>query len=351
MEGRQDRPVVAVLQGHRLHVGGGVDDAQPHAVDRHARDEHGPVGSGGEHRDRDRQQAQAGAQQGGAVAALRQRLGDHRADAGQQHHHQQQARQPQLGEVPPVGEVRQPGGQADEDQPLGPEGRRGGHPGVAQPRGPAGCLGRRRAHGAIVARAAAGARARLATMSEQQVWLVRHGETEWSRDHRHTSTTDLPLLPDGERVAKRAGRAARRHRVRAGADQPAAAGPAHRRAGRLPRRRGRRRPRRVGLRRLRGRDHRGDPAHRARLDGLDPPDPGRRDRRAGRGPAGPGRGAGAGRRRTGAGLRPRPRAAGPDRPLAGPAGRPTAGCSASTPPRVSVLGYEREAPVVLRWNA
>ena len=39
-------------------------------------------------------------------------------------------------------------------------------------------------------------------MSEQQVWLVRHGETEWSRDHRHTSTTDLPLLPDGERVAK-----------------------------------------------------------------------------------------------------------------------------------------------------
>ena len=34
------------------------------------------------------------------------------------------------------------------------------------------------------------------------LWLVRHGETEWSRDGKHTSTTDLPLLPEGERVAK-----------------------------------------------------------------------------------------------------------------------------------------------------
>lgn len=35
----------------------------------------------------------------------------------------------------------------------------------------------------------------------QELWLVRHGQTEWSRDHRHTSTTDLPLLPEGEEVA------------------------------------------------------------------------------------------------------------------------------------------------------
>jgi probable phosphoglycerate mutase len=39
-------------------------------------------------------------------------------------------------------------------------------------------------------------------MACEEVWLVRHGETEWSRDGRHTSTTDLPLTPEGEAVAK-----------------------------------------------------------------------------------------------------------------------------------------------------
>jgi len=35
-----------------------------------------------------------------------------------------------------------------------------------------------------------------------EVVVVRHGQTEWSKSGRHTSVTDLPLLPEGEEQAR-----------------------------------------------------------------------------------------------------------------------------------------------------
>ena len=39
--------------------------------------------------------------------------------------------------------------------------------------------------------------------AQGELWIIRHGETEWSRDGLHTSHTELELTPKGEEVARR----------------------------------------------------------------------------------------------------------------------------------------------------
>ena len=42
----------------------------------------------------------------------------------------------------------------------------------------------------------------MASSEGPEVWLVRHGETEWSRSGQHTSTTELELTEHGVEVAR-----------------------------------------------------------------------------------------------------------------------------------------------------
>ncbi|HEX7949375.1 MAG TPA: histidine phosphatase family protein [Candidatus Limnocylindrales bacterium] len=43
------------------------------------------------------------------------------------------------------------------------------------------------------------------------MWVVRHGETEWSAEGRHTSTTDVPLTARGREEARAIGPRLARH--------------------------------------------------------------------------------------------------------------------------------------------
>jgi broad specificity phosphatase PhoE len=48
--------------------------------------------------------------------------------------------------------------------------------------------------------------------SRHELWIVRHGETEWSLSGNHTSRTDLELTAEGERRAAAVGEALRDRR-------------------------------------------------------------------------------------------------------------------------------------------
>jgi len=41
------------------------------------------------------------------------------------------------------------------------------------------------------------------TENHQRVFLLRHGQTEWSKSGQHTGRTDIPLTPEGEANARK----------------------------------------------------------------------------------------------------------------------------------------------------
>jgi broad specificity phosphatase PhoE len=44
-------------------------------------------------------------------------------------------------------------------------------------------------------------------MATPRVFIIRHGETEWSLNGRHTGSTDIPLTPNGEKRIRATGKA------------------------------------------------------------------------------------------------------------------------------------------------
>src|SRR6516165_4144197 len=55
----------------------------------------------------------------------------------------------------------------------------------------------------------------------EELIIIRHGETEWSRDRRHTGRTDIPLTAAGEAAATALAPALARRHIAAAFTSPA----------------------------------------------------------------------------------------------------------------------------------
>ena len=187
--------------------------------------------------------------------------------------------------------------------------------------------------------------------ARHDLWLVRHGETEWARLGRHTGRTDVPLTETGRDQARDLGRRLAGHAFELVLTSPLSRAADTAVAGGLRRRRAAGpRPARMGLRRAGGAADRGHPRRVPGLDDLARPVAGRRDDRRGRGPRGSRHGRGPrGRPATSSSLRTDTSCASSP-PAGSDLRRRPAGCSRSGTATVSVLGWEREAPVVETWN-
>ena len=72
------------------------------------------------------------------------------------------------------------------------------------------------------------AAAAILVVSVPELWIVRHGATEWSASGRHTGVSDIPLTDEGRAGARASAPVLARHRFALVLGEPARALPAKR---------------------------------------------------------------------------------------------------------------------------